>query len=394
MAKKKKGADGLYHVQKFICRREDGSRYYARFDSKNLDEAIMAANAFKAEYLAGLHREEDKKAPPVKKCVTLLNAMDKYIDTCRTLTSSGEYSPSTIAGYVSVRSSIEKKPCFAEIANCPIMDLTVDAIQSAMDRAAQPDEHGVTLSPKTIRNIYGLIKPTVEKYGPDIRLDKIRIARRRTKRTMMLCDSAMPDVLRAARSIGDDFFLYIMFTAVLGTRPSESFALRWGDVSASPMISISGGQKLPFGTISIDKACVRDELGRYQIKGTKTESGMRTLSRHWSFFETLYSIRPRGRDDERILRMNPSQLPYRWKKLKEDVNLPDGMVMYDLRHYHGSVMAACGAPARYIADDMGHSDISITNKFYIEEIAEKRQEINTAMFEHTADLLKNANISK
>lgn len=43
---------------------------------------------------------------------------------------------------------------------------------------------------------------------------------------------------------------------------------------------------------------------------------------------------------------------------------------------------------------MGHSDISITNKFYIEEIAEKRQEINTAMFEHTADLLKNANISK
>ena len=121
---------------------------------------------------------------------------------------------------------------------------------------------------------------------------------------------------------------------------------------------------------------------------------MRTRSRHWSFFETLYSIRPRGRDDERILRMNPAQLPYRWKKLKEAVNLPDGMVMYDLRHYHGSVMAACGAPARYIADDMGHSDISITNKFYIEEIAEKRQEINTAMFEHTADLLKNANISK
>lgn len=388
--KKRKAADGLYHLQKYICTRPDGTRYYERFKGKSWDEVVVAASTFKAEYLAGLHPDaghQKGKEPP--QCpLTLLDAIDKYIDTCRTLQQSdGEYSVSTIASYMSIRNSIEKKPAFARIATKPIMELTIDDIQTALDNAAKPDANGKRPSSKTIRNWYGIIKPVVDKYGPDIRMDKIKVGKRKSEKTMVIHNASIPLVLRIAREIDEDFFLYILFIAVLGTRPSESYAFTWGDFSAEPMTAIADGVVQQYGTVNIDKASVRDEFGKYRIKGTKSESGTRTLSRHWSFFETLYSVRPRGADSEHIFSMQPNHLPYRWKKLKEKIDLPENMVMYDLRHYHGSVMAACGAPARYIADDMGHADISITEKHYIEEIHEKRQEINTKMFQHTQAML-------
>jgi hypothetical protein len=86
--------------------------------------------------------------------------------------------------------------------------------------------------------------------------------------------------------------------------------------------------------------------------------------------------------------MRADAIPYRWKKLKEHVDLPEGMVMYDLRHYHATVMKACGAPDTYIASDMGHSDIATTHKHYFEALDVKKQEINAAVYDHTDTLLK------
>ena len=61
--------------------------------------------------------------------------------------------------------------------------------------------------------------------------------------------------------------------------------------------------------------------------------------------------------------------------------------MYDLRHYHATVMDALNVSDSYIARDMGHSDISITRKHYIEELDTKRQEVNAAMYKHTDNLI-------
>lgn len=386
--KGKRGPDGLYHVQKFICTREDGTRLYKRFAAASWNDVIAEANTYKKEYLAGMHREEEQPEQAAAP-LTLIDAIEKYIDTCRVLNQQDpdEYSVATIAGYASICRSIEKSPAFADVVKMPIQSLTVGALQSALNAAALPDKDGKKLSAKTIRNWWGLIKPAVDTYGPDIRLDKIKIARKKSKRTLVLSNSSIPSLLRIARQIDDDFFLYILFIAILGTRPSESYALTWGDISPAPLTSIADGVVQQYGEININKACVRDEFDKYCVKTTKSEAGTRMLSRHWSFFETLYSIKARGKDDERIISLKPSLLPYRWGKLKKEFDLPDGMVMYDLRHYHASAMEACGATARYIASDMGHSDIAITQKHYMEEISEKRQEINTKMFAHTENII-------
>jgi integrase len=391
-----RGADGLYHVQVYIGLYPNGKRFYRRFAGKDWKMLQIEIKDYKMQYEAGLIGYEEtciqsndphgERAPEM----TLLDAIDKYIETCRVMQHQDPdaYSVGTIAGYASVRKSIEKCEHFQVCANKPIRLLTVADLQDALNKASLPNKDGKSLSAKTIRNWYGLIKPAVETYGPEIRMNRIKIAKRPSKKTMVFKSSMIPEVLRIARSIDDEFFLYVLFTAVLGTRPSESYALTWGDISAEPITSIADGVVQKYGTIYIDKAAVRDEFGKYRLKGTKTESGTRSLSRHWSFFEMLYEVKPRGKANERIFSMNPNSIPYRWKKLRDQADLPEGMVLYDLRHYHATAMAASGADARYIADDMGHADISITQKHYIETLEEKTQAINSAMFKHTEDMIK------
>ena len=383
----RKGKDGLYRVQKYIGKYPDGRRCYERFVGPDWDIITLDIAARRREFAAGIEAAPKEHRSKDDVVLTLAVAMDRYIDTCRIMSTSDEpeYSVATVASYASVARSICAHPAFASLVNLPIEQVTVNLLQTALDNVTKSK----SVSAKTLRNWYGLIKPALDKYGPDIRLDRIKIQKGKKKKQMTIREASIPAVLSEARKIDDDFFLYVLFTAVLGTRPSESYALTWGDVSAEKMISIVGGVPHHFGEIRIHQACVRDEFNKYREKGNKTEAGTRNLSRHWSFFEALYAVRERGADDERIIQLKPNLAPYRWQLLKKEVELPEGMVMYDLRHYHASVMKACGAPDNYIASDMGHSDIAITNSYYVEEIAEKKQEINAAMYAKTEALLSN-----
>lgn len=388
MARPKKGKDGKYHKQAYIGKRADGTKIYKRFSDPDWHNLTLKIAQYKSDYTSGkLKKQEEKTNHPA---TTLSTAMENYIDTCRIIHQQNpeEYSVATIAGYVSVCRSIKKNAAFAQIIDKPISELTVGKLQAALNAAAFPDKDGKKLSPKTLRNWWGLLKPAIDTYGPqDIRLDKIKIAKGKSVKPLIISNKSIPSMLKAALEIDTEFFLYIYFTAMLGTRPSESYAFTWGDISAEPMTSITDGKVRQFGTINIDKASVRDEFGKYREKKTKSEAGTRALSRPWSFFETLYSVKQRGADNERIISMNPNLLPYRWKKLKKHISLPEDMVMYDLRHYHASAMAACGATDAYIASDMGHADIAITRKHYLEEIEETRQEINGRMYDHTEAMI-------
>lgn len=384
----KKGKDGKYHKQAYIGKTPGGASVYRRFIDSDWHNLLLQIAQCKADFKSGKLQEKEHLTPA--QTLTFSGAMENYINTCRVLHQQNpdEYSVSTIAGYASVCRSIRKNAAFAQIIDKPIANLTVIELQAALNAAALPNKAGKKLATKTLRNWWGLIKPTVDTYGPpDIRLDKIKVAKNKSEKPLIISNKTIPLVLRVAREIGDDFFLYILFTAVLGTRPSEAYAFTWADVSALPLTAVANGKAYQYGTINIDKARVRDEFGKYQEKTPKTEAGARQLSRHWSFFDQLYSVKPRGADSERIISMNPNRLPYRWKKLKKRVALPEGMVLYDLRHYHATVMVSCGATDAYIASDMGHADIAVTRKHYIEELAETRQEINAKMFAHTESLI-------
>ena len=175
---------------------------------------------------------------------------------------------------------------------------------------------------------------------------------------------------------------------VTGMRPSEVYALRWGDLSASPQIALIDGLRMLYGEINVAKARTMNEFRVYAEKSTKTEAGERVLTHDWSVFEALYSAVERGADDDQMLGMNPRQQQYYWDKLRENLGLPKERRFYDLRHYHCSVMVAEGAPEDYIAADMGHSTIQMAHDVYVEIIGEKQRDLNVKIARNSANLMQ------
>lgn len=382
--KGRKGKDGLYTIQKFICVRPDGTRYYERFRGTTWSDVVIEAETYKKEYLAGMHRGEDSKMPQ-EKPLTLGEAMDKYIETCRVLSKTEDFSHATIPGYLSIR-----KNAFQDIMDKPVTSITVDDVQTSLEKRMTQDSErtGKPISTKSLRNEYYLLKPVLDKYAPDLNLKTIKLPKRKKRKLMVFENAEAPIILKYAYEMHPEFFVYTLLTMNTGMRPSEVYALRWRDLSAAPQIALVNQQKLVYGAINVSKARTMNEFRKYEEKTTKTEAGERVLTHDWSMFETIYSVLPRGEDDEQVVKMNPRQQQYYWDKLRQDLNLPKERRFYDLRHYHCSVMVAKGAPEDYIAADMGHSTIQMAHDVYVEIIGEKQRDINLGVAENTADLMQ------
>ena len=387
MRRPKKGKDGLYHIQKYIGKFPDGSNYYERFKGEIWVDVLAEAEAFKRAWRAGLAPQPPQKqrnrqrtkhileTPPVVEAprVPLLgDAIDRYIETCE-LTGA---SPATIAGYASIR-----KRALPALMSQQIDAISLDDIQAALNDRAR------THSPKTVRNELGLLRPVLGIHRPDLDLRRLKIAKNARRKKLIMSNAGAQEILLAAQQHRADFYIYVLFGLFAGLRPSESYALLWRDISAAPLTSITRGQRVSFGEINVYKARVKDRDGVYRLKGTKTDAGDRTITVDWSFFETLYDAKPRGKDDERILTITPEQCTHEWGRLRRDLGLPKGLRYYDLRHYYASAMIAAGAPEDYVAASMGHSTVDFTHQIYVELIAEKQSQINADMATHTARLL-------
>lgn len=374
----KKGKDGKYHKQAYIGKRADGTSIYKRFSDTDWHNLILQIAQYKSDFKAGLIQ-------PDTPALTLGDAMDKYIDTCRILSRTDDFSHATIPGYMAIR-----KNAFQDLMDKRITEITVDDVQTSLEkRMTQNSERtGKPLTVKTIRNEYYLLKPVLEKYAPALNLKPIKLPKRKKRRRLVLENADAPLILKCAYEMHPEFFVYTLLTMNTGMRPSEVYALRWGDLSAEPQIALIDKQKLLYGEINISKARTMNEFRVYEEKVTKTEAGERVLTHDWSMFETIYSVLPRGEDDAQMLKMNPRQQQYYWDKLRTALGMPKERRFYDLRHYHCSVMVAKGAPEDYIAADMGHSTIQMAHDVYIEIIGEKQRDINFGVAQNTAELMQ------
>lgn len=377
--KPKKGTDGFYHKQAYIGKADDGTRIYKRFKARTLADLTLQIAQYRADFDAGLIVRDD-----VTPALTLGEAMDRYIETCRVMSQADDFSHSTIPGYVSIRDH-----AFQDIINKRIDKITIDDIQTSLNkRLTTPSERtGKPISVKSVRNEFYLLKPVLDKYAPALNLKSIRLPKNKKKRPMLLENAEAPVILSEAYKMHPEFFVYTLLTMVAGLRPSEVYALKWRDLSASPMLALIDGQKLSYGEISVSRAKTMNEFRVYAEKSTKTEAGERVLTHDWTVFETIYSVLERGQDDEPLVKMNPRQQQYYWDKLRTALGLPASRRFYDLRHYHCSVMVAVGAPEDYIAADMGHSTIRMAHDVYIEIIGEKQRDINLQVANNSANLI-------
>ncbi len=381
MPRKKKGELPSSHIRRqvYVGLREDGSRRYESFTARTSVEAERMASEYrvmvKAMLAQGVKVEDipstvGGEPPNKKKGITLGEALDQYIDTCR----HQGYSPSTIPSYVSIQ-----KNHFRSLQEKEISAITISEIQAEVNLLSE--NH----SPKTVRNAFFLIQAVLKSHAPNLNLSSITLQKRKKRKKIVFKESWAFDILRHLRKRpSPDLYIYASFIISAGLRPSEIYALEWEDLSESPVSLIHNGQIYQIGYIHVDKDSVRDEFGKYTMKGTKTDAGVRDISVDWSFFEDLYALKKRA--SGQIVIMKPNSVTKFWTKVRAELGLPEDFRFYDLRHYYATSVATSGATEDELKARMGHSTSGFSHDVYVELFEGRQEVINANMSSATSAL--------
>ena len=328
-------------------------------DGNKITKSFTAETARKAETMARMWQEGfiDRENEKVAHGITLGEAIDNYIETCR----CAGMSPSTIRGYVSCR-----KNAYTMIDKKPIRRLTVQDIQRQINARSK------SCSPKTLRNEVNVLSAALKSNGVKLDFDALRLPKIVRKEMEIPTDTQIAHLLDTLRQEDDDMFIAVMLAAIMGLRRSEICALTWGDI-----VSIDGRSYL-----DITKASVLDEDMCLVAKTTKTNAGTRKLPLPDSVRTELLSRRSLRKA---IVSIGPNVITERYERITSRLGIPGRF--HDLRHYHASVMIREGVPEKYIVSDMGHASFDMVRRVYGHVMGEKQQEINAMMGLHADNIL-------
>ena len=262
-------------------------------------EAVKAAILAKAEGVEKKNR------------TTLRAAIDDYIQ------ARPKLSPATVAGY-----RVIQRNRATLIMDKPISDITERNVRASVTRDA------AKLSPKTLRNTYGLIGAVLTEQG-GVDISRIRLpSGERTEKRIYSRDeiAALLDALR-----GDELEAPVLLALMLGLRRSEICALRWDRVDIENR------------RITIDAAVVLDENRQLVTKETKTRHSTRTLENCPERLIDALDALPRG---ELVVGLSPDQLSKRWTAFLARNDLPH-IGLHALRHTFASIMLSLGVGDLY-----------------------------------------------
>lgn len=257
--------------------------------------------------------------------VTVYTAVRSFIES-----RSNILSPSTRRGYYS---SLKNK--FKDIAKIPLSDLTQIALQNSVNI-----ESGKS-SPKTVRNIYGLVSTALSNYGINF---KISYPPKIKKEVVIPTSERVQELFKQVEN--SEIEIPVKLAAMCGLRRSEICALQWTDIDFKNNI------------ISINKALVPDEIGDFVLKTTKSYSSTRIVGIPRPLFEVLQKKRGIGK----IITFSPDALTARFFKLQKR-NGGSNVGLHELRHYFASVMLSLGIPDKYAMKFIGHSSVAMLKHY-------------------------------
>jgi integrase len=174
--------------------------------------------------------------------------------------------------------------------------------------------------------------------------------------------------LAAAEAADPELHVFLRFSAAVGTRRSETGALQWSDLD------------LDQGEVTIRRALAHDDTNPSQVvvKDTKTHATAR-LALDDETVAVLRTHRSRAvryalacgvglSDDAFVFSPEPDgSLPWSvdhfsklWQRLRSTIGL-DQVRLHDLRHFHGTELAAAGVPMTTVRDRLRHSNLRTTS---------------------------------
>ena len=164
------------------------------------------------------------------------------------------------------------------------------------------------------------------------------------------------------KAIPEKYQLLVTFMALVGTRPGETFELRYGDIINGQRVQVSRavtrGRKTP------------DNPTGFRVGGTKTHENRIVWCPPKLLDEIKASLGDKPSSDQLLFNEEEDWLDYdkfsgAFRKARKA--LPSRLAKlrpYDLRHTCASILANRGASILVVAQQLGHADASITAKTY------------------------------
>ena len=317
--KKKKNAlpSGSYRVQVLDYVDASGKRHYRSFTAPTKKEAQLLAEEWKLNRKKGI-REPDN--------LTVLEAVERYLTVREAV-----LSPSTMRGYNYL------KRCYfgGSFGRVPLRELDSTAAQIWVSELAKKG-----LSPKTVRNAYGLLAAALDMFAPDLHL-KVQMPAR--KKTELYCPSD-EDVKMLLRHIqGTELEIAVLLAAFGPLRRGEICALTSDDVNGS--------------AVTVRGSMVRKPESGWTVKEPKTFGSYRTVELP-EFIGNLLKEKKGA-----IIKATPDQITNRFNRAVKAAGLPH-FRFHDLRHYSASIMHAIGVPDQYILQRGGWSSDNVMKQVY------------------------------
>ena len=225
--------------------------------------------------------------------------------------------------------------------NIKIDSITQDDIQKAINIES------LTHSPKTVRNIHGLISATLKVYRPSMALN-----------------TALPKKKRVKLYIPTDHDVQKLLKYVEGTE-MELPAVESSDIKGN--------------IVHVCKNLVRKEDGSWIVKEPKSYSGDRYIEYPDFVAEKWKGI------DGRLVKLLPHQITNRFGDILERAGISH-FRFHDLRHYSASILHALGIPDVYIMQRGGWGNDGTLKAVYRHALSDKMKEANDTANKHFSKL--------
>lgn len=344
MATAKRLPSGAWRVQVYAGKDAAGKRRYLSFTRPTKKEAEYEALQWQMHY-----KEVSRDAS----AMTLREAMEKYIAS-----KDGVLSPSTIRGY-----DIILRKHLQGLMDIRLNRMTNRLIQAVINEEAKPysDKGGCikTPSPKTIRNIYGLLSAVLAEYHPGLRLS-ITLPQKRLSEQEILEPEQIATLLHAVADT--EMEIPVLLAVWMCMRSSEITGLTWDCIDYQHK------------TITVRRARVRNKENAWVEKGTKTTGSTRVISAPDYILDKLRDAQQFSASDH-VVTIKGNCLYQRLKVILKNNGLPD-IRFHDLRHTSASVMVLLNVPDKYAQRRGGWSTPNTMRAVYQHTMASKQNSVD------------------
>lgn len=267
-------------------------------------------------------------------------AIDLFIEL-----SEATLSPSTISGYKRAR-----KYGFKMLMDIPISNLTQKKLQEAVNQEAKrknikhPSE---TISPKTVKNEYGLITATLNKYYPDLN-----------------CSVSLPKTQRKIKELSTPDAIFSIFENTDIELPV--LLAMWLSFSISEIRGLTKSKSINGDYITIREVVISVDNQDIKKSTGKQESRLRR-HRIPPYIKKLIDKVP----GDVLVPMSYNTIYHKFQALLKKSDMPH-MTFHDLRHINASVMALLNIPEKYAQERGGWKTPYVMKNIYMHTFKEER----------------------